>query len=591
MVEFPSGQTSTAGSPDPAAQILYANTGEMDEITNPVELHFSHLSAYLHIRITNADLSGGAIVQAVNITNDARFLAGRIFYNLESGEYTSGSVFNTISVNTSTLADVWCAVCPVDLSDGQLTIEVVTDKGTLTKTVKMPASANLTRGKIARFTVDMDGIERIAPVVYNAVTNISQLNVGDSVIIAAAGDDQAYALSTGQNTNNRSAAGVTKTESQIINPTSSVEIFELEDGIIPGHFAFRATSAENPGYIYAANPESSGDNLLRTKATMDNSASWAVTVQNVTVSGTTWNNATIMFADIPSSGRGLIRFNANDRLFTAYGSGSKQQAVRLYRLNEAAVSHFNVTLPEGKAVVGTDDVQVPIYVFGNVAWTASLTGDGASLSADSGSGNAILTLTVPKTYADKDYVVTVSTTEAVATQSYTLNVHHKNAYSFTLSKDKNLGSNGSYAGNCDVTIDGIKWNVTGVSNSSTYDGWRMGGNQTATFDNEDRAVYSKTAIPAQVTKVTVKTNSNANITVNSFTVSAHTSAGDAASGSNPIGSVSVAFGTGEKDFVVPNGQDWSGCYLRIAYNLTKTDTTGNGYVQFGGMTIWGITSD
>ena len=49
MVEFPSGQSSTATSPDAAAQILYANTGELTSVPDPIVLEFSHLSAYLHL--------------------------------------------------------------------------------------------------------------------------------------------------------------------------------------------------------------------------------------------------------------------------------------------------------------------------------------------------------------------------------------------------------------------------------------------------------------------------------------------------------------------------------------------------------------
>ena len=37
------------------------------------------------------------------------------------------------------------------------------------------------------------------------------------------------------------------------------------------------------------------------------------------------------------------------------------------------------------------------------------------------------------------------------------------------------GSNNSYAGNCDVTINGVKWNITG---NSTMNPWRLGGKKS-----------------------------------------------------------------------------------------------------------------
>jgi len=61
-----------------------------------------------------------------------------------------------------------------------------------------------------------------------------------------------------------------------------------------------------------------------------------------------------------------------------------------------------------------------IYVFGNVAWTASVTGDGASVTSSSGTGAETLSVSIPEntTSSVKTYTVTVSTTAEVGTQSY-----------------------------------------------------------------------------------------------------------------------------------------------------------------------------
>ena len=603
-VEFPGGQTPTATSPDPRAQILFANTGVLTEIPNPVNLTFGHLSAYLHLNITNVNL-GGATPQAVNITNEANPIAGRFHYHLDSDTFEAYSPVNTVAITTSSLSDVWCALAPVDLSGGHLIIEVATDQGTFTKTVNMPVSANLTRGKIAKFTVNMDGVALVAPVVYTAVTSASQLNYGDKVIIATAGTDQAYAMSTTQNTNNRGAAGVTKTADELTSPTHAVEVFQLKEGVIPGHFAFKTTvgTGSNDGYLYAANPEPSGSNLLRTKATVDNSASWAVSIGDVTVSETTFKNAAIIFADIPLSGRGLIRFNAEDKLYSAYVSTSSQQAVKLYRLNGAASPYFNATLPDGSDITSVGQ-KVKVYVFGNVAWTAAVTGEGASLDKTSGTGNAILTLTVPKNtdkVNTKAYSVTVSTTADVATKSYTLDITQaksgglEKVYGFFLPSTpsyNNLGTNGTYAGNCDVVIDGITWNVTGVSNATGYAGWRLGGKK---ITNTDRAIYSKTALPDNVTKIIVS-HSIKTITINSFTLTVHSSAGDAASGANPIATLTTTVTAGTQaepatcTFQKADETSWAGRYYRLAYNVTNSSNS-NQQIEFRGLEIWGYAAD
>lgn len=603
MVEFPSGQTSTAASPDPAAQILFADTGELTNIPNPVELAFSHLSAYLHLKFANLEL-GDATVQAVNVTSADYPLAGRMFYNWDIEEFEPSTEFHTIAVATSTLEDVWCALCPADFSGKQLTIEVSTDQGTLSKTLTMPASANLPSGKIAKFTVDMTGESLVAPVVYKAITSASDLNVGDKVIIAAAGVDQAFAMSTGQNTNNRSAAGVTKTEGEITNPTGSVEIFEIEDGTLPGHYAFKATGTENPGYIYAGNQASSGSNILKTKSTKDNSASWAISVEDVTVGETTWTNATRMFADIPSTGRGLVRFNANDKLFAAYGNGTSMEAIKIYRLDVDAAPHFNATLPNGNEV-SAEAQEVEVYIWGNVAWTASVTG-GATLSTTSGNSNAVLTLSILEntdTENTKSYSVTITTEASVATQSYTLNITQAKkvntsgdpvkVYSFFLeSAGNNLGTNATYAGSCDVSIGNITWNVTGVSNSSDYAGWRLGGKSLSAVD---RAIFSKTALSAEVKKIVVL-HSRKNITINSFTLTVHRSAADAASGANPIATLTATVNVGTQDnpettiFEKADNTSWAGSFYRLAYNVTET-TGSNKYVEFRGLEIWGYPAE
>ncbi len=606
MVEFPSGQSSTAASPDPSAQILYANTGELTSLPEPLDLEFSHLSAYLHLQFANVNL-GDAVVQAVNVTSEDYYIAGRIFFHFGDGTYTEGtsSLFHTIAVSTSTLDDVWVALRPVDLSGKKLTIVISTDKGTFTKEVTMPASAVLTRGKVGKFTVDMSGIDIVEPVVYKIVTDESQLHIGDKVIIAAANLEQAVAMSTGQNGNNRSQAGVTKTAEEIVNPTDVVEVIQLEDGFIPGHYALKATGSANPGYLYAASMDASA-NWLRTQNFVDINASWTIAIEDVTINGVSTEGAAVIVADSPAPASTVIRHNSASALFSAYQPTSKQEAVKLYRLDVPADEslRFNAILPNGDAINSTAQ-DVTVYVYGNVSWTASVTG-GATLSSTSGTGNAILTLSVPEntdTGNTKSYTVTISTTASVATQSYTLSLTQAKkievvgdpevVYSFFLeSAGNNLGSNGTYAGVCDVKIGDITWNVTGVSNSPDYAGWRLGGKSISSVD---RCIYSKTALPAEVTKVVVS-HSRKNITINSFTLSVHSSAADAASGANAIASVTATVNVGTQAepattvFEKADDTSWAGAYYRLAYNVTNTATS-NKYVEFRGLEIWGYPAE
>ena len=131
------------------------------------------------------------------------------------------------------------------------------------------------------------------------------------------------------------------------------------------------------------------------------------------------------------------------------------------------------------------------------------------------------------------------------------------------------GSNNGYAGNCDVTIDGITWNVTG---NATLVPWRLGGKS---ITDVDRSIYSKTALDFNVESIVI-TNGTANITVNSITV-------EVASDEDFTDVISTLTADFEASATVtfdrPAGDDWSNCFYRITYNVTNT-TTSNKYVEF-----------
>ena len=132
------------------------------------------------------------------------------------------------------------------------------------------------------------------------------------------------------------------------------------------------------------------------------------------------------------------------------------------------------------------------------------------------------------------------------------------------------GSNNSYAGNCDVTIAGIKWNLTG---NSTMQPWRIGGKS---ITNQDRALYSKTAMPFNISKIEVTHGAASGITVNSFKVIVS----DAANGAGV--EIPVTFKASATTTIeLPAGADYTNKYFKFLYNVTNS-TTSNKYVQFTG---------
>lgn len=70
------------------------------------------------------------------------------------------------------------------------------------------------------------------------------------------------------------------------------------------------------------------------------------------------------------------------------------------------------------------------------------------------------------------------------------------------------GTNNSYAGNCDVTVNGVVWNLTG---NSQINPWKFGGKN---ITKVDRSLYSKTAYPKALTGIKI-TFGTSDITINS----------------------------------------------------------------------------
>ncbi len=411
MVEIPSGQTSGAGTPDEKAQVMYGVSEISGELPSKVSLNLKHVPVYLHMSFANADL-GGATVQSVSVSSEKN-IAGRFYMKLDGSYVEGNTMLKSISVTTDQLDDVWCAIAPEDLSGSALTLAVVTDQGSLRKTLTVPAGKSFTSGKIFRFTVDMSGVKLMPPVIYKQVTSESDLHVGDEIIIVAQDDE--VAISTAQNTNNRSAAGITKDGDLIKDPSESIEVFVLEDGVIPGHYAFRATSAQAPGYIYAANASSASGNYMRTKDTMDAAASWSVTFDS--------EGTAQIFADI--TGKNWMRYNHDSNLFSAYATTSSQLNTLIYRKDVPASTspRLKVTCDADGSTLASGAGIISVNIFSNVSWTASATG-GASVDQASGSGNAVLSVSIPENTGAsvKSYKVTVSTSASVSPSSYEFNI-------------------------------------------------------------------------------------------------------------------------------------------------------------------------
>ena len=145
---------------------------------------------------------------------------------------------------------------------------------------------------------------------FTLVTSASQLKDGDKVIIVAANYN--YAMSTTQNTSNRSQTSITK-GSSTVTATSSTEVFTL--GKSGSYYTFYDSSED--GYLRAA---SSSANQLKT-GTLDDNAKWSISISS--------GNASIVAQG--SYTRKYMRHNTSSGIFACYSSSSSQYPVAIYR--------------------------------------------------------------------------------------------------------------------------------------------------------------------------------------------------------------------------------------------------------------------
>lgn len=139
---------------------------------------------------------------------------------------------------------------------------------------------------------------------------------------------------------------------------------------------------------------------------------------------------------------------------------------------------------------------------------------------------------------------------------------------YTLTPAK--GSNSSYTGNCDITIDEVTWNLAGNSQQIP---WRIGGKS---ITNTDRELYSKTPISDNISKIEVTHGAASSITVNSWTVIVSKNADF----SDPVSTLTPTFAANNTTTIErPVGKDWSNCYFKFVYNVTVSGSS-NKFIEF-----------
>lgn len=384
-LEIPTTQTSTATGPDEAAMIMAATSSNTKgSFPTNVDLTFKHVTAYVHMNITNLGIDPGDAVASVLVTANAN-IANRYYYYISGsseGELVASSGQTAITVLTGSTDNIWFACAPM-ASGTKLTIAVTTANSKVFTKENIITPAALAAGHVASFDVDFTGIVPPTDKIYNLVTSYADLTAGSEVIIAAVGEDFAAGIGT-TSSNYISAVSQAKSsgDTKIINPASTVDIFTIEAGATANTIALHGTN----GYLYA---KSTTANNMGVQTTNNADGYWTPTI----VDATTGEMALVATG---SSNRNHMRYNGPNTRFSCYAATSSVTALQaLYKLEgsgsgSALVTSYTITYNGNGNTAGTAPTAVTVTGPFTVAAAGDLEKSGCNFSgwntASDGSG-------------------------------------------------------------------------------------------------------------------------------------------------------------------------------------------------------------
>lgn len=194
-VNIPCEQTPTAMSPDENAIIIAASSEEFSSSQNfsDVDLYFYHLTAYGRVSLKNFTPTSGETLEAVELTFTEP-LVGDWYWKCteEAGghELIDYGTSSTVTIHTSSASDIWFGCAPVDVSGAVLVVRAFTSEGVYEKMTQFPANRKLNAGRVAVFSVNMNGADFTAAGSGGSGTPVSvSMSTFDTVSGSVDGDE------------------------------------------------------------------------------------------------------------------------------------------------------------------------------------------------------------------------------------------------------------------------------------------------------------------------------------------------------------------------------------------------------------------
>lgn len=572
-VSIPAEQTPLESTFDPKADLMAAKSPQTYTgiPTDPISLLWTRIVAHGHLTLKGLQTVGEEKISTITLTADSEAdMVGQHYLYLDTYNVVKpngNNTANVLTINADNLSidegnvTFWACFLPCVVKS--LTVEVETDMATYTRVIET-CSLDFKQNARNILSINMASAERVEKDTEGAALpfeeDFSSITSGNSTSTGGSGTK----VTTDQMANFNSFATATYQAGGAvrIGKSGSLETKELnlaEDFHVI--VSAKGWSASELLLTVSAGDQSNDVNL--TTYIGGDYVEYVLNFNAIdakeTVKFTTTSSARCFIdkiqiktghAELPS----VLKATASGQMSAAGGAGSFT---------------FTLTNPKDDQLVSAAeelDWISDVSVAGNtVSYTVA-----ANTSSESREG--VITL---KYEGAEDVEVTVTQAGYVDPEAGGNEGGTPSETACYILTPKS-GSNNSYAGNCDVTVDGITWNLTG---NSTTNPWRMGGKS---LTNVDRAVYSKTPYNSALSKVEFVTGTMNVTSWNSLKLEYSTNSDFSDAQSMEASEI----GASKTISFIPEGGFPANCYFRFVLNITVSGNS-NKYIELKNIMFYG----
>lgn len=582
---------------DETCDILVAKeasyTADANGVVEVNGLYFKRMFSIVKIALNGPDALNGEKVQKFSLTApEGTVLAGRAAIDLSTATIKQWNIENN-AVTAIYEADapvfggaaglenvVWLVVNPVTIASGaKVVLAGETADYTFSKEVTLSKDLVFPQSQLAVINLTLNETNFTEKQTENRiyVENFSMVTTNKTApqpsatgaVGTGVSENLTYVYS-GNNTNIRfNVNGHSSTDPYLYIPQN--ESFVINNLVV---------NEETSLVLSAQVKTNSGTSKVKVSYKESSTGVWSVASVELNATTSSFNTVQKVFFNIDSSVKSLdLKFESTNATLVDDIVLNRFEDTRVKldvpanlsaNVDEAVSNKINLTW---NAVSNAKSYEVVLGAEGKTDIVK--TAEGASLLVEGLEYSTLYSVKVKaisadvEKYIDSDYCAAVSVTTGVKPEGGSTTP----VLLYTLTPVR--GDNNSYAGNCDVTVNGIVWNLAGNSQQNP---WRLGGKD---IKKVDRALYSKTAYPKALTSIKVTFGEAKNITVNSCKLVYSTNADFTDSKE-----CNIAFKASSTVEVIENFP--ADAYYKLVLNVTNSSTKNNKFVELSKIEFFGL---